>query len=111
MISYRYKAVKIHQLSESWSEGKRSNYVRHASRECEIQKELENKFIVKQYDVFLIDDTKFATVLEYCEGEDLDYRLKTKKVLQEKEARSILLQVLCGLKYLNSGKQKSTTMT
>ena len=106
MISYRYKAVKIHQLSESWSEGKRSNYVRHASRECEIQKELENKFIVKQYDVFLIDDTKFATVLEYCEGEDLDYRLKTKKVLQEKEARSILLQVLCGLKYLNSGKQK-----
>ena len=106
LISYRYKAVKIHQLSESWSEGKRSNYVRHASRECEIQKELENKFIVKQYDVFLIDDTKFATVLEYCEGEDLDYRLKTKKVLQEKEARSILLQVLCGLKYLNSGKQK-----
>ena len=106
LISYCYKAIKIHQLSESWSENKRSNYVKHASRECEIQKELQNKYIVKQFDVFLIDDKKFATVLEYCDGEDLDYRLKTEKCLQEKEARSILLQILCGLKYLNTGKQK-----
>ena len=59
--------------------------------------------IVSLIDVFEIDHDSFATVLELCEGEDLDMRLKRNGKLMEKEARSILIQVMRGLLYLNIG--------
>jgi len=40
-------------------------------------------------------------VLEYCEGNDLDFYLKQNKNLPEKEARSIIVQTINALKYLN----------
>ncbi|KAL0198080.1 hypothetical protein M9458_006620, partial [Cirrhinus mrigala] len=43
----------------------------------------------------------FCTVLEYCEGNDLDFYLKQHKLMSEKEARSIIMQVVNALKYLN----------
>ena len=43
----------------------------------------------------------FCTVLEYCEGNDLDFYLKQNKLIQEKEARSIIVQTVSALKYLN----------
>ena len=59
--------------------------------------------IVQLYDVFEIDTNCFATVLEHCTGTDLDLHLKWRKTLPEREARSILLQILSGLRYLSSG--------
>ena len=47
--------------------------------------------IVSLIDVFEIDHDSFATVLELCEGEDLDMRLKRNGKLMEKEARQKLL--------------------
>lgn len=45
--------------------------------------------------------SRFCTVLEYCEGNDLDFYLKQHKLMSEKEARSIIMQVVNALKYLN----------
>jgi tousled-like kinase len=54
---------------------------------------LQSTQIVRLFDVFEIDANSFCTVLEYCDGTDLDFYLKTHKFLPEKDARSILIQV------------------
>ena len=51
-------------------------FYRHAIREYNIQKKLKHPRIVKLYDVFEIDANSFCTVLEYCDGHDLDFYLK-----------------------------------
>lgn len=43
-------------------------------------------------------------MLGYCEGNDLDFYLKQNKSLTEKEARSIIVQTVSALKYLNEIK-------
>jgi tousled-like kinase len=63
---------------------------------------------VKLYDVFEIDNNSFCTVLQYCDGNDLDFYLKQHKILPEKEARSIIMQTVAALKYLNEIKVVST---
>jgi tousled-like kinase len=45
-------------------------------------------------------------VLEYCEGPDLSYYLKKFKVIQEKEARLLLRQVMNAIKYLHTLPEK-----
>lgn len=51
-------------------------FYRHALREYNIHKALEHQRVVKLYDVFEIDANSFCTVLEYCDGHDLDFYLK-----------------------------------
>lgn len=41
-------------------------------------------------------------MLEFCEGNDLDFYLKQHKMMTEKEARTIIMQVVSALVYLNS---------
>lgn len=48
--------------------------------------------------------SRFCTVMEYCEGNDLDFYLKQHKLMSEKEARSIVMQIVNALKYLNEIK-------
>jgi tousled-like kinase len=98
----RHVAVKIHQLECSWSDAKKENYTKHVSREYEIHREVRHPRIVSLYDVFEIDTDSFATVLECCEGEDLDTILKDRGRLGERDARAILLQVLSGMRYLST---------
>jgi len=94
-------AVKIHQLDAHWSDRKKANYIKHATREYAIHKVLVHKHVVRMYDVFEIDNNSFATVLELSHGSDLDRLLKQERTLGEKEARSILVQVLSALRYLH----------
>lgn len=54
---------------------------RHALREYNIHKALDHPRIVKLYDVFEIDGNSFCTVLEYCNGHDLDFYLKQVNIL------------------------------
>lgn len=42
--------------------------------------------------------------MEYCDGNDLDFYLKQHKLMSEKEARSIVMQIVNALKYLNEIK-------
>ncbi|KAF3853640.1 hypothetical protein F7725_014328 [Dissostichus mawsoni] len=73
MTEQRYVAIKVHQLNKNWREEKKQNYHKHACREYRIHKELDHPRIVKLYDYFSLDTGSFCTVLEYCEGNDLDF--------------------------------------
>ncbi|KAB7503492.1 Serine/threonine-protein kinase tousled-like 2 [Armadillidium nasatum] len=100
----RYVACKVHQLNKDWKDDKKANYIKHAIREYNIQKKLNHPRIVKLYDVFEIDANSFCTVLEYCDGHDLDFYLKQHKTIPEREARSVVMQIVSALKYLNEIK-------
>ncbi|KNC83527.1 TLK protein kinase [Sphaeroforma arctica JP610] len=97
----RYVACKIHSLVSQWSEEKKYNYSRHATREYEIHKELKHPNIVQLYDKFVIKEDTFCTVLEFCDGNDLDFHLKQRPALPEREAKSIIVQLFDALQYLN----------
>uniref|UniRef100_A0AAY4AYK8 Tousled like kinase 1 n=1 Tax=Denticeps clupeoides TaxID=299321 RepID=A0AAY4AYK8_9TELE len=99
MFEQRYVAVKIHQLNKNWREEKKENYHEHACREYRIHKQLDHPRIVKLFNYFSLDTDTFCTVLEYCEGNDLNFYLKQHKLMSEKEARSIVMQIV-NLKFL-----------
>jgi len=100
----RYIACKVHQLNKDWKEDKKANYIKHAVREYTIHRSLNHPRIVQLHDVFEIDSNSFVTVLEYCDGNDLDFMLKQYKNIPEKETRAIIMQVVSALKYLNERK-------
>ena len=83
----------MHQLNGQWDDAKKSNYTKHALREYAIHKDLTHPYEVRLHDVFEIDASSFATVLEMCQGGDLDQRLKTEREIPEADAKPILLQV------------------
>jgi len=102
LVSLHEVAVKVHKLNPGWAEDKKNNYIKHVTREYQIHKEMSHPRIVLLYDVFEIDDNSFATVLEYCTGIDLDEKLKRCRTIPEKDARPILMQIVSGLRYLNT---------
>ena len=97
---HRDVAVKIHQLNSAWPRAKKESYTAHACREYNIQRQLKHERIVRLFDVFEIDANSFATVLEYCGGDDLDAQLRRHGTLPEREARLVVQQTLDGLRYL-----------
>lgn len=99
-------ACKIHQLSANWGEERRRNFVRHASRECLIHKDLKHPHVVQMLDIFEYDENTLCTVLEFCDGCDLDTYLRTHLTLPEREARCIIAQVFSGLLYLSDPKRR-----
>ncbi|EAS04078.4 Serine/Threonine kinase (macronuclear) [Tetrahymena thermophila SB210] len=103
---FKEVACKIHQLNLNWSEPSKANYIKHAVRESKIHSELKHANIVQLYDTVEIDNNSFATILEYCEGPDLYFYLKKHKVLPEKEAKILIRQILCALRYMNSLKTR-----
>ncbi len=50
--------------------------------------------IVQLRECFAIDSNAFIMVLELCEGETLDMRLKMHGPMPEKEAKSMIVQIL-----------------
>eukprot|EP01084_Bolivina_argentea_P317032 549612_1 len=102
LVEHKYIAAKIHQLNIQWSDERKKNYTKHATREYDIHKTLNHTNVVSLYDVFGIDVNSFCTVLEYCDGMDLDMYLKINKTLTEREARNLIIQVFIGLKYLHN---------
>ena len=91
LSSYGEVAVKVHKLNSSWSEAKKSNYVKHATREFNIHKSLQHPRIVAFLDIFELDASSFATVLELCTGGDLDTHLKEHQVQFTLHLPSLLL--------------------
>ena len=105
LTTFTHVAVKIHQLSSQWSESKKASYVKHSVREYHIHKGLCHPRIVSLLDIFEIDNNTFATVLEHCSGGDLEGYVKAHETLPEKEAKSIVAQIISGLLYLNVGQR------
>ena len=99
-------AIKFHQLTPSWAEAIKANYIKHALRENKIHKELNHPRIVKHYDTLEVDNNCFCTVLEFCPGEDLNMYMKKHKIISERVAKSIMQQIFAGLKYLNDQPEK-----
>ncbi len=91
----RYVACKIHQLNKDWKDDKKANYIKHALREYNIHKNLQHSRIVNLYDVFEIDANSFCTVLEYCDGHDLDFYLK-----QVSQCFVLVVKLCLGYNYL-----------
>lgn len=106
LTEHRKLAIKFHQLNPNWAEALKANYIKHALRENQIHRELDSPRIVKHYETLEVDSNCFCTVLEYCPGEDLNTYLKRCKVLPEREARYIMLQVFAALNYLNAQAEK-----
>ena len=86
----REVACKIHHFDDSWSDQVKDDYIKHALRENEIHKELNNRRVVKHYDTVEIDHNSFSTILELCSGPDLYNYLKENKQIAEKEAKLII---------------------
>ena len=101
LTELRDVAVKVHQLNNAWNDDRKQSYIKHVTREYEIHEKMQHPRVVSMYDVFEIDINSFATVLEYCQGTDLDEKLKRMKTFAEKDAKSILFQILSGLRYLH----------
>ena len=120
----RWVAIKVHQLNPQWSAERRSNYIKHAEREYDIHRGLEHPAVVKLLDVFGLskerdrregeggngvggeaDNYGFATVLEYCNGADLDFHLKQRGVLSERESRVIIRQLFRALLYFAQNRR------
>jgi hypothetical protein len=80
-VNCRYVACKIHQLHSSWGEEKKANYIKHATREYNIQRTLHHPRLVGLQDVFEIDVNGFCTVLEYSDGTDLDQVRHTRVIV------------------------------
>lgn len=99
--TFMFFVLRIHSLNSQWSEERKRSYTRHAIREYKIHKSLIHPRIIRLWDVFEIDDTSFATVLDYNDGVDLETYLQTVKTIPEREARSIITQIVSALKYLN----------
>ena len=108
LLEQREVACKIHQLNPNWSEGSKQSYIKHAIRENRVHRELSHPNIVKLYDSVEMDHNSFCTVLEYCDGPDLQFYLKKYKQFPEKDAKLIIIQILSAIKYLNSYKNKVT---
>ncbi len=76
--------------------------MKYAKRESDVFQTLNHPNIVQYSDTVDFDENAFCTVLEYCDGQDLDKQLKEKGIFSEKEARKIIEKLLEVLKYLNS---------
>lgn len=94
-------AVKVHKVEAGWTNQRKMDYIRHTVREYEIHKALRHHRIAQLVDTFEIDCNTFATVMELCDGGDLDQTLRAYGHLSEKEAKNVIFQVLDGLVYLN----------
>ncbi|GAX76382.1 hypothetical protein CEUSTIGMA_g3828.t1 [Chlamydomonas eustigma] len=106
LVELRHVACKIHQLNPHWNEPKKQSYVKHAVREYEIHKALTHPHIVGLLDILEIDNASFATILDLCEGPDLDTVLREHGTLPEKEARAIIAQVFSALVHLNQPRHR-----
>ncbi|CAL6322983.1 unnamed protein product [Bathycoccus prasinos] len=106
IVKMKEVACKLHSLNPRWSEERKRAYVRHAARECSIHKSLKHDHVVKLLDVFEVDSDTFCTVLELCEGDDLDARLKNTGSMSEREARAIVAQIFAGLAYCHGDTKR-----
>ncbi|EFC37364.1 predicted protein [Naegleria gruberi] len=106
LTDFKVVACKIHQLNPNWKEHRKENYIKHVLRECQINQSINHEKLIKMYDTFVFDNNTFVTVLEYCEGADLDLYIKKHQRVPEREAKNIISQIFSGLNYLCQQKQR-----
>ena len=106
LIELKYVAIKLHYINEKWNSSTKESYIKKTERENKVFSKLNHSGIVKYYDSFSIDENTFCTILEYCDGNDLSYKLKEKTNFSEKETKIIIKKIVEVILYLNEMKPK-----
>ncbi|GKT26394.1 hypothetical protein ADUPG1_013346 [Aduncisulcus paluster] len=107
LCEMRFCAVKLSEISSTWSQNHRAFFVRHAVRESDVLKTLtsmtHHNHVVRLYDGFTLGDDCLVLVLEYCGGGDLfNYMRSCGGKLSESEVKGIVRQVCSALFHLHS---------
>jgi len=106
LLNYEYVACKLHHVSKEWGDLRKEAFVRHVEREIEITVGVQHRRVVETFAAFEINDSTVVTVMPYCNGGSLADLLRRHGPLAEKDARSIIVQVLYGLLHLHSQKER-----
>lgn len=94
-------AIKVIDLKVT-SENK--NLLKSLENEVELMKKLDSPYVVRLYDTYYTKN-HFYLVTEYCNQGDLrNFFLQSKKAFSEKQARSILKDIIKGLEELSKHK-------
>ena len=103
--SHSEVVLKTHRFDHISNATHQAKYSQYANRESAILKKLKHRNIVGYVAGFPLDETDvnsndFVSVLEYCDGVDLrEHLVRRGGHMDEKEARTALLQVLSGMRY------------
>ena len=106
VVSNKYVALKHHIMNSLWDNEFISSFITHSLRENNVFKIMDCSNIVKYYNSFEIDNMSFLSVIEYVEGYDLDFQIKSYGALPEKFCKSIIRQVIKAIKYLSEQTPK-----
>jgi len=99
-------ACKLHHVAREWGDRRKEAFVRHVEREIDITVGVHYKRIVETFAAFEIDQATFVSVMPFCNGGSLADMLRKGGALGEKDARSIIVQVLHGLRHLHNQKDR-----
>jgi tousled-like kinase len=80
-------------------------FVRHVEREIDITVGVNHRRIVETFAVFEINSSSFVSVMPYCNGGSLADVLRKYGPLPEKDARSVIVQILYGLLHLHTRRE------
>lgn len=98
-------ACKLHHISSKWDERRKDSFIRHVEREFTITNCVQHRRVVETFAAFEVDDQTIVTVMPYCNGGSLADMLARQGPLPEKEAKSIIVQVLVGLRHLHAQRE------
>ena len=95
----KFVAVKIIKVTSGNSI---KQYATHLKREMDIMQSTNHKNVVKMYRFFFVDDDTVAYIIEYCEKGNLFEAIRDAGSISEKDAHSIIKQIIDGLLSLKS---------
>ena len=102
---HEYAACKLHRMSDGWADARKEAFVRHVEREMEITVGVRHRRIVDTFAAFEVSQSTVVSVMPYCNGGSLAELLRKHGPLSERDAKSIMLQLLYGLRHLHSRPQ------
>ncbi|OII73550.1 protein kinase [Cryptosporidium ubiquitum] len=102
MNTWNITAAKIHELTPDMTEHERMVCVERVSNEIKLHRDLKHPNIVNMLHCFEVDNDRLVTIMELCEGPDLDTFIKTNGSVPEELAIIWIRQILEGILYLNN---------
>ncbi|KAK6591203.1 hypothetical protein RS030_101630 [Cryptosporidium xiaoi] len=102
MNTLNITAAKIHELTPDMTEHERIVCVERVSNEIKLHRDLKHPNIVNMLHCFEVDNDRLVTIMELCDGPDLDTFIKTNGYIPEKLAIIWIRQILEGILYLNN---------
>ncbi|KAL7068255.1 protein kinase domain-containing protein [Cryptosporidium serpentis] len=102
MNTWKITAAKIHELTPDMTEHERIVCVERVSNEIRLHKDLKHPYIVNMLHCFEVDNDRLVTIMELCDGPDIDSFIKMYGSVSEDLAKIWIRQILEGIMYLNN---------